>query len=118
MRSEIMKSSKQWKRLHTVVILTVIAVFGIGTLGISSADARRYYVPGSKTETKKREEARERVRYNRYRAKQMLYDDLNYREAESDFRYRDQKRKLEIEKKRRELERDDVKIIKKGKGDR
>lgn len=101
-----MKQTVQWKKLHRMVVLFVISLFCISAMGISSASAKRYYVPGSKTETKKREEARERVRYNRYRAKQMLYDDLRYREAESEFRYRDEKRKLELEKKRRELEKD------------
>jgi len=101
-----MKQTIQWKKLHRIAVLLIIPVFCICAFGISSANAKRYYVPGSKTETKKREEARERVRYNRYRAKQMLYDDLKYREAESELKYRDEKRKLELEKRRRELEKD------------
>lgn len=101
-----MKSTVQWKRVHTVVILIVIALFGISMFGFSFADARSIYSPpGAKTESKKREDTRKRTLYNRHRAQQMLHDDLKYREAESAFRYRDEMRKLEIEKKRRELEK-------------
>lgn len=95
------------KSLLKAGILIVLALFASGVLGAAAVSARSIYLPpGAKTESKKREESRERVRYNRHRAKQMLYDDLRYREAESEFRYRDQKRKLEIEERKRRLEKE------------
>lgn len=102
-----MKPTIPEKSLQMFGILIILAVFATGTLATSAVNPRSIYLPpGAKTESKKRQESRERVRYNRHRAKQMLYDDLRYREAESEFRYRDQKRKLEIEERKRRLERD------------
>jgi hypothetical protein len=105
-RRMTMKPATRWIKLHVLIIVSTIAVFGFSAFGFSVADARSFYAPpGAKTESKKREDARKRTLYNRHRARQMLHDDLKYREAESAFRYRDELRKLEIEKKRRELDK-------------
>lgn len=102
-----MRPTTRWIKLHVLIILSTIAVFGFSAIDVSVAEARSFYAPpGAKTDSKKREEARKRTLYNRHRAGQMLRDDLKYREAESAFRYRDELRKLEIEKKRRELDKD------------
>lgn len=102
-----MKPKVAEKILLKAGILILLAVFASGVFGAAAVSARTIYLPpGAKTESKKREESRERVRYNRHRARQMLYDDLRYREAESEFRYRDQKRKLEIEERKRRLKKD------------
>lgn len=91
-----MKQTKQFKKFLTVAI---IVTFGCSLFGISLANARSFYSPpGHKTDDYKRKQSRERSEYNSYRARDMLYNDLQYREMKSRYEYNDAKRKLEIEK--------------------
>jgi hypothetical protein len=80
----------------------VLTIIGLLLFTISTAEARSFYSPpGHKTEDYQRKQARERSEYNNYRAREMLYNDLQYREMESRYKYNDTKRKLEIEKMRK-----------------
>lgn len=82
------------KKTITIIVLILFAA--------SPALAKRFYFPGEKTESQKKQEARERYE-ERYQKK---LDYLYLKDQENLIEYKRNKRKLKIERMERSLEED------------
>jgi hypothetical protein len=96
--------SRSAGKIEVFVMKRLIAVILLLVFSASPAFAGRYYVPGTETDEQKKRESRRDVEYNRKKARQMLFDQMMYEDAQDQLQYEKKMRELKIKEKELDLE--------------